>query len=423
MGYVSAFGAGLLVAVAVLGCSTREDESTARSLVSDSAGVLMVTTTGADRPLATRQVMHVGVIEGDPDLQFDRIRSIAIDSAGDFWVSDSHESIRHYDRSGTFLGALGREGSGPGEAAGGYGDVWVNRGTVIALGYPATLQAFAADGSFLGSRSARPAPGVFLTPLGASGSSWTYHVRGLPPPAGAAQATRGWTIVAGALDEEALDTVVSLAGERLRASPLGGWAPGSYFEGSPAVQGDQDGRIYYSHPVEYRVEVYGADGQLRQVVSRQTSETPYPEGLRDEVEAGVRQQLRRQNGEIPVHEGQVEDFTTRALPLSPPEHIPYIESLLVSGDGHIWVFRADRHPRPAMRAVASAFGLIRPAWADEWRAPAHVDLFNPDGTYRGSIQLPDEFLPMAVTQDMIIGSEYDELQVEYVVAYAITEQL
>ena len=34
-----------------------------------------------------------------------------------------------------------------------------------------------------------------------------------------------------------------------------------------------------------------------------------------------------------------------------------------------------------------------------------------------------EFLPMAVTQDMIIGSEYDELQVEYVVAYAITEQL
>ncbi len=76
-----------------------------------------------------------------------------------------------------------------------------------------------------------------------------------------------------------------------------------------------------------------------------------------------------------------------------------------------------------MRAVASAFGLIRRAWADEWRAPAHVDLFNPDGTYRGSTQLPAEFLPMAVTQNMIIGSEYDELQVEYVVAYAITEQL
>ena len=68
-----------------------------------------------------------------------------------------------------------------------------------------------------------------------------------------------------------------------------------------------------------------------------------------------------------------------------------------------------------MCGIAGYFFLTEPR--DE------VPLFNPDGTYRGSIQLPAEFLPMAVTRDMIIGSEYDELRVEYVVAYAITEQL
>ncbi len=75
-----------------------------------------------------------------------------------------------------------------------------------------------------------------------------------------------------------------------------------------------------------------------------------------------------------------------------------------------------------MRAVASVFGYIRSAWADEWRAPLHVDLFDPDGTYRGSVELPTEFVPMAVTKDQVIGSEYDELDVEYVVAYTVIEQ-
>jgi len=75
-----------------------------------------------------------------------------------------------------------------------------------------------------------------------------------------------------------------------------------------------------------------------------------------------------------------------------------------------------------MRAVASVVGTIRSVWPDEWRAPLHFDLFDPDGTYRGSVELPTEFVPMAVTKDQVIGSEYDELDVEYVVTYSIIAQ-
>jgi hypothetical protein len=74
-----------------------------------------------------------------------------------------------------------------------------------------------------------------------------------------------------------------------------------------------------------------------------------------------------------------------------------------------------------MRAVAGAFGYIQAAWLEEWRGPLHLDLFSPEGLYRGSVVLPDEFVPMAVTRDRIFGSIRDDLDVQYVVAYSLGE--
>ena len=74
-----------------------------------------------------------------------------------------------------------------------------------------------------------------------------------------------------------------------------------------------------------------------------------------------------------------------------------------------------------MRAVAEVYGWIRAAWPEEWRAPLHFDLFSPEGSYRGSVVLPDAFAPMAVTEDRIFGLIRDELDVQYVVAYSLGE--
>lgn len=98
---------------------------------------------------------------------------------------------------------------------------------------------------------------------------------------------------------------------------------------------------------------------------------------------------------------------------------PRDEILLSTSDDGFWVRRADQHPEPALRAVAAATGLITSAWLDEWRADWVFDLFDPDGGYRGTVTLPFQFTPMAVTASSVVGSITDALDVEYVVRFEV----
>ena len=154
---------------------------------------------------------------------------------------------------------------------------------------------------------------------------------------------------------------------------------------------------------------------------RSVPSQPYTPGLEAEIEAGVRDALRNGPPPRPVNQEELARLVAQALPAATPDHLPFLESLLVSREGFIWAQRADRHPRPAMRAVAAAFGYIRAVWPPAWRAPSVFDLFTPDGVYRGTVEVPSEFVPLAVTHDRIFGFVRDELDVEYVVAYSIDD--
>ena len=106
--------------------------------VTDSAGVQLVLNSGPDWPLELREVLRVGTLDGDPNLQFYRITDIQVDSIEGFWVVDSHESIRHYDADGSYKGFVGGRGEGPGEVER-YQMVRLGDHSVLALGSPAHL--------------------------------------------------------------------------------------------------------------------------------------------------------------------------------------------------------------------------------------------------------------------------------------------
>jgi len=411
----------VLLVFTILGFSACDSGSDPgpNAMVGDSAGVRLVRNSGPDKPLPVTEALRVGLVEGDPVLLFDRIRSLAVDSVGGFWVSDSHESIRHYSAEGEYLGHVGGEGQGPGEAALGYGDVWLGRGTVVTNTYDGTIQLFSASGTFLGSREAWAEPGRYLHPLGPSGEDWNLRRRDVP--ASEADLVRDrWTVGRGPVTGAGFDSILTLPGGVLAATSTGGWSNGSFFYGAPDLRGDSKGRIYYSHPLEYRIEVYDGVGNLIQVVSRDSPPTPNPRDLEEEVREAARIGWRDlMMGGAPPRELDVEETTRKALPDSIPDHLPYLEALFVSANGDLWAQRGDRHPRPAVRAVAQSFGFIRSAWPAEWRAELHFDLFRPDGAYRGSVVLPDTFIPMAVTSDRIFGSIRDELDVQYVVAFSV----
>lgn len=403
----------------VLACSDRDQDPTLTTVVSDTAGFRMVKNRGPDRTLAIQEALRVGVVGGDPDLEFHEILDLAVDSLGGIWVSDSNEGVRHFGPDGEYLGYVGGRGEGPGEARDGYGDVWVGHGTVLAATYGGQIQVFSGNGTLLGQRSRRVGPGKYLIPLGPVGERWSLYLT--ETPFSEAELVRGtWTVGRGPVTESGFDSLLVLPGI-LRVGGPSSRRHASYFYGPPGIDGDSRGNVYYSHPLEYRIDVFDASGQLVQVVSREIPPTPLDPDIREEVTEGARQVWRDLYGGQPPPEEKVLETVKDVLPDSLPGHLPFLQGVFVSRDGHLWAHRGDRHTSPAMRAVAEGAGYERWFWREEWRAPKHFDLFSPDGLYRGSVILPRDFIPLDATGDRIIGSIRNELGIQFVVAFSVEE--
>jgi hypothetical protein len=410
-----------LVLLVTTACEQSGREDLAGTVVTDSAGVRLVRNTGPDIELPVREALRIGVVEGEPEYVFHQIRSLALDSSGAIWVSDSHESLRRYEPDGTYLGKAGGRGPGPGETLGeGYGDIYCGGGTILAYAYEGGLQSFSLDGVFLGSRSVVQGPGRYLLPIGKSGEDWNFRIRHTPFSQDRV-VRESWILGRGPADAPGFDSVATLPGSFLAGTDPSHRGHASFFYGRPDLKGDADGRFHYSHAMDYRIDLFDGTGELRQVITRDTPPTPYPGDMEERIVDGMREGWREfLTAGTPPPEDRVREAAAEALPDSPPNHLPFLEAIFVSAEGHIWALRGDRHRDPAMQAVAEKMGYIRAVWPEEWRSPLHLDLFSPDGIYRGSVVLPEEFVPMAVNENAIFGSTRDELDVQYVVGYSVS---
>lgn len=402
-----------LVAVIEVGCSAPQEAGAPQVTIADSAGIRIVENTGAALRLPVREAYRIGRADGDPDLLFDQIRAIAVGRDGTFWVSDSHESVRRYSAEGVYLGSAGGAGDGPGESSRGYGEVLAADSTVYAEAYSSrALQLFAFDGTYLGSRRLFPQGVSLLVPIGPRADGWWFREVDFPDRE-QRSGRETWTVYRGpGIGNELTPPIASLPGYPAVWSGHG-WGFGSYFDGFPSLATAPRGGLYYSHPTEYQIDVLSETGALVARIRRLIDRRPYPRGLDAEVEEELRAQWRRTHSRR-VDEEEVRLLLDAALPDSDARWLPAIDLLLASHEGSFWVRRADLHPRPGMRAVAAASGLIPAAWPDDWRADWDFDLFADDGRYRGSVTLPVDFTPMAVSGDNVYGVIRDELDVEYV---------
>lgn len=406
----------ILAGLVTASCAGDSGRTSTGLVVVDSAGVRMVSNTGPTRMLAATEVLRFGLVDGDPNLIFDQIRSLALDTDGSLWVVDSHESVRRYSEDGAYLGAVGGKGEGPGESPRGYGGIWCADTNVYALAYTPMLQVFTRDGRYLGGRSPIAPDGSTLLPLGPATEAWLFK-RLDYPVAGAVGARESWTVSRGPQMGPAYDSLFTLSGPP-RVPAQRSWSNGSYFDGFPSVVSDGAGTIYYSHASEYRIEVFSEYGVLESVVRRSVERRPYEAGFEDEIERGIGSASR--TGRVRLGEDEQRRLLNAALPVSEPEWLPAIDQVLAAKDGGLWVRRADQHPSPALQAVARVYGYIPSAWLDEWKADWVFDVFEPDGEYRGTVVLPFEFAPMAVSSTIVYGSTRDELDVEYVVGFEVT---
>ncbi len=390
-GSILAIGAFLL---SLGGCADAPTIAVSRS---DSAGVTMVTSDGADRLLEWRfdERLRLGGDEDGPASFYSLSRSlVATDAAGRIYVLDGEaHRVVVFDSTGRHLRTMGREGGGPGELEFPSG-LAVNDGVVGVWDYDKSgVVRYAPDGTslptfvspaFFGGR------GLELRPTGAVFTTTDLRDAG---------DMRDVLVVMDTLydsgDEQwrHLRPVVSLP---IPDSPMhifescriGFRLPPMFF---PDVEWAPAGsRLLVSDETDYVVDVYADTARVAsyrralepRTATRELAEASLGEGMTVSVSGGP---------PCTIPPGEVVDARGFA------DRIPFISSLIVDPRGRIWVERVTI--------------------GDE---PARVDILDADGAYVGTLvdaPIPVAFLP----NGDVLAVETDAMDVDRLVVYRVTE--
>jgi hypothetical protein len=313
---------------------------------------------------------------------------MAEDLRGGIYVLDGQvPEIRHFDRTGNFLGTIGREGAGPGE----YGPLtlgmvvdsdgvlyvhdWANSPRVVR---------FSEDGGVL---DPWPLDSPFLT---TTPGTWLYS----DAPGRLLITTRVEDVPALLVidDGQVMDTLrvprlsgmPEARGGPYRIETYWGWHPDGYF-----VVGVSD---------EYSLEERRPDGVLR--IRRSIEKLPvHPE------EADAYRRLFEWMEEQPAYRPPEGEWI--------PSTMPPFSGIGVGADGRIWV-RRNTHPI-RIPVVETSDGRPSVGFAQ----PFAYDVFEADGSFLGEIRFPERFEPHLFGTGYVWGVRRGEFDEEYVVRLSI----
>lgn len=365
-------------------------------MVADSAGIRIVETgaalwKGSAWTLSDRPLLTIGRQSGAAHEEFFGIAGVALMRDGRIVVADgSAGQLRFFGSDGSFLRAVGRTGSGPGEFRG------LNRLYALA---DDTLLAF--DGvlyRFTVFNSAGELERVFspeaeeglVFPLATIGRG--QILVGSAVPFGQATTTGIHIDSANALVADLRGTIHESVGrfpfyERyVRAE--GGFRStiGRPFGRETRMAGG-DGRLYVTTSDAYQVYVY--DGSRLEQIFR------IDRPLRSVTETDVVRYLDSRRQITNERRRQVEARLLGEIPF--PATFPPFSALLLDTEQHLW---AAEYKRPGER---------RTRWF----------VFDPDGAWLGTVEGPDGFRAHQISRDRVLGVHVDELGVEQVRIYGL----
>ncbi|HEX2206760.1 MAG TPA: hypothetical protein VHG93_03705 [Longimicrobium sp.] len=369
--------------------------------VRDSAGITIVENRGGSRDedggwrLSDQPALEIGVAEGDPLYQMDRVRAALRLGDGRIVVANAgNQQIRWYGADGKHVASAGREGGGPGEFRGLSALRRLPGDSVLAY----DLMAFRLSWFDPGGRFVRSAP---LQPVGqvpprfvdrfADGSlllSSSVRTMGSSTESG----TRRDTLLFLRADPDGtpVDSLPVSPGSEASFEFLteGGQIRGMNILTLPfmrnvhtATSGD---RYWQGTNDAYEIVLRRADGTPERIVRRVVEPVP--------VRGAYLDSLRRvQVAEHGAEAGKSLDKVQL------PEHLPAFERLLVDDAGNLWV---QRTPFPGS-------------------VPAEWDVFDGEGRMMATVRMPAGFRATHLGDDFALGVWTDEDGVEYVRMYAL----
>lgn len=341
--------------------------------------------------------LRIGVVEGDPSYQFANVTGAARLTDGTIVVADGgSQQLRFYDEAGRFLRSFGGPGGGPGEFTGLSG---LGRTPADAIwAYDFSLRRLTwtdAAGRQVRTTQLDPEPPT-LSPIGPLPDGtfvmkqlWGSKTGDDQPRTGLQREPTAYVRFdsLGAL----IDTVGTFPGRELvitiekgrgvMSSPLFGRTSVGVIRRGALIVGDQE---------TFEFATYAADGTY---LGRTRLAHPAPSLGPDEIR----------------------DHIEFLIESSPPEKRAYMESSLES------------LPVPEARPAYGGFveddrGFL---WVSEWSqypaVPHTWTVLDPDDRWLGDLTLPESFFPRDIGPDWLLGTESDELGVEYVALYSLVK--
>jgi hypothetical protein len=375
----------------------------------------------ADSALLPREVLRIGVAEGDEKYQFFRIRSIAVADDGTLYVANAGSStVRMYAKDGRHLQDIGGVGDGPGEFRS-LARIVLEGDTLLALDTRRDqYQVFRRSGDFVGIWSGRSLEPGFLDPLGRGPGGWLV-IMGKPlltRPAGPVYRDTFHIQFVHELPRETAD-VSAVRMRNVVAIPwirhfvtADGSADTPLFEPTPGFAVDGSGRVFTSPGAHYRIDVHSHEGRHARRISRAHNPVPLTRQLVDEYVSRVNAFYDTaaatgagEGGSAPRQPSELK----RAGFTRGREHLPPLGRLFAARDGAFWIERPDLADDPVAREWSRG---VQPS-------PTKWDVFDTEGRFLGLVTLPAKFTPHVVATNSVTGVQRDEQDVEYVVRYEI----
>jgi hypothetical protein len=403
--------------LSVVACDAALGERGTAPLVRDSAGITIVENTAPAWTAAEawrispEPVLRIGTMAGAPAYQLYQVAGATRLPDGRIVVANAGTAeLRFYAADGRHLASAGGRGGGPGEFQMLAGVEHAGDAVVAFDRTARRFSEFTLDGAFVASHSAGGGSAApFFLPAGrfADGTVAFGGIEmGMSGGPGGVTRGRARTDVLYlrlAPSGEVLDTVGRFPGpERVtRVQESGGQSRVTMmqvrFSATPQLRAAGDGFVY-SATDRYELAFHGGAGELERLVRRPHDPEPVMEEHLRQADQQMRQQAQATGGGATGGGGggvvgPPSPTAVAALQETPhAEFFPALGMLLVDPGGNVWV---SPYPRPG------AEGPV--AW----------DVFDGEGTWLGSVEIPSELRVFEIGEDYVLGLWRDDLDVEY----------
>jgi hypothetical protein len=350
---------------------------------------------GVDTLAVFRESLRIGVMDGNPELEFGRIGPVAVDGRGWIHVFDRLRSdIRVFDGDGTLVRVMGRPGSGPGELSSDVQTMAFAGGDTLFVEDPVVGRRllFGPGGEHVATRRLFPGEGL--------ARRWQLHPNGCLVEQHrwfGGPGTREW-LVCREPGGGVRDTLAVFDYEVFHSNtppvPLLGPRPAwAVLEGGSVVYG-------VSGP-ELDVTRIHPDGRVLNRIREDVPPRPIPPGEQSILEDRFREDWAMESGQ-----------RIDGLPVAVPEVYPAMLQLLPGPGNTLWIQRMDSPEEVGGLDLFSP--MDQPVAGGEWH------MYSAEGRPLGVTRFPQGFQPRVYREGRYYGVHTDALGVQRIVRLEVS---